>query len=536
MVVFRRALARSIRRYCSAGETDWGEEGSLRKYRSGGEGNIRKRPQRAGTWTEVPDGSKMSYENAIKALEQDAAPSAFDAIFMSQGCPHPLEVFEDMNSRRAGYKMRDHVICRFLLQCRKLISKDKREIAKAKSLFYAALNKRHMVGPMSNNALIMCFCEAGKVEGAETTFRKMKKMDFHPSLHAYCAMIKVLCIQQSPDLPKAWEYFQQMITMSKHDPDEREKVKTSVCMAGTSLLIGARNVKSADYAEKVWDLLVRQWKMNPSAIMYSHYIAALCTVDMKDQALEILAEMKHSGTHMTSHPYFYILKSLNADAMSVEQAEQLLEEMHELDIPTSVHIWTVMIRLYQLIDDKYGVISSYGRMRRCNIIPSIHTWVIMLNACVSNCKHPDDVYGRLIPRIWHKMRFGIRRDLRKKGAVENHSEPEIPVGTIARFVKVFEENQNEEGLHNIVEHLRSRNVLCNDSFTKPIREALCRITTVESKKLLDSFNSEILAAKASLAKKRAVNKETNRTTLKNSTRPIHAAARQKLQDKPGGHF
>eukprot|EP01060_Flectonema_neradi_P013527 TRINITY_DN20290_c0_g1_i1.p1 TRINITY_DN20290_c0_g1~~TRINITY_DN20290_c0_g1_i1.p1 ORF type:complete len:544 (+),score=70.31 TRINITY_DN20290_c0_g1_i1:68-1699(+) len=542
--MLRRTLTRVCRMYCStsAEDADWGQEETLRKYRSPtmmGEVSkqLSRKSTRPGSWTSVPDASSMGYRDALKALDQDALPTAFDAVFDSQGCPHPLQVFTDISNDRKGHKLRDHVICRFLLQVKKLIaiaqrSGDKKlattELNKAKTLFLTALKTRHMVGSMSNSALIMCCCEAGRMDKAEVTFQKMKGMDLQPSLHAYCSMIKGLCSGRQPNLEKAWEYFQQMVTNTKHTQGQQEQVITSVCMASDSLLIGAGNLRSSEYSEKVWDLVVRNWKIKPTSKMYSSYISALCSCGLRDQAMQVLTEMKHSGLPITSHPYFYIIKALDPDPVSLEQAEQLLDDMHELQIPTTPHIWSAILRLNQQIGDVYGVINAYGRMRRCGVEPSLPIWKILLSACVENTKNPDDAYSRLISGIWHKMRFGIL-----KPVADKNTDPSIPPGMIGSFVKAFEVNRDEDGMKDVADHLRARNVLHLDLYSSSLRQALHRIG---SNDLLQKINSEIASTKSSIAQVQKSKRQQQEAALQNSNRPIHAAARKKLHDRGTGNF
>eukprot|EP01064_Diplonema_japonicum_P013668 TRINITY_DN21203_c0_g1_i1.p1 TRINITY_DN21203_c0_g1~~TRINITY_DN21203_c0_g1_i1.p1 ORF type:complete len:510 (+),score=130.57 TRINITY_DN21203_c0_g1_i1:41-1570(+) len=507
------ALRRTLRRMVRPTSIDWGDDNAV-EMRSNLRPASTTKPysHREGksNWLTSP-ANPTDLSAALNNLDT-SGPASLQNLLRAKDAPHPLVVFRAIKSKNKRSKISDSALYILLMHCKSLIAGGgKGEYNKARTIFYEALEGGHDVGKSTNTALLICACAAGKPADAEKTLERMKKLKIEILPNVYTALIHVFCkmATDTSKLAKAWEAFEDMVTNAKFNKEDKDGVNTTLALAAASLLNGAARCKSAEDAEKVWKLVVVKWAAKPNVYMYTNYIHALAVSDNLPKALSVFDDMKNAGITPTHHTYASILSALGEEPDDAEFAESLMEEMLENKLVPNIIVYTSLLKVYQKVSDVVGMKSVYRRLRKAQLLPTDHTWGVIVKACKVLSRNRDDSYARLAAAVWDKAKNGLATT--KHGAARNPS-----IHLMLPVLRMFAENLEAHLVRDVVQHLHATKMLFTSRTYGPAMEAL---RVVDATDLLEQYEAE------SKQKHQAYQER-----LQNSTRPRDAAARAHIRD------
>eukprot|EP01059_Diplonema_ambulator_P009963 TRINITY_DN19945_c0_g1_i1.p1 TRINITY_DN19945_c0_g1~~TRINITY_DN19945_c0_g1_i1.p1 ORF type:complete len:532 (+),score=166.59 TRINITY_DN19945_c0_g1_i1:51-1598(+) len=511
------ALRRTLRRM-ARDVVDWGRDDAEMQYKRDMNAKRAKR-----TFNSPLDESKRNWltspaepkdlATALDNIDLTSGPAGLINILKSPSHPHPLDLFRAIKAKHSKSKINDKALGILLMHCKDLIIRGERhQYNKAKTLFHEALVGRHDVGASTNTALIMCACAAGKPDDAERTMSTMKNMEMVIPPNAYTALISAHS-KTAGGLDKAWATFEDMATNAKFDKQDRTAVATTLAMAAASLLHGAAKAKSGEDADKVWKLVVGKWKTEPNVFMYSNYISALVAAGQNDDAFRVFEEMKDAGVAPTHHTYTALLMALGNDPDDIPQAEELVTEMQENNLIPNIIVYTALMNVYKKANDVIGMKAVYRRLRKAQLVPTDHTWGVIVAGCDKLSRHPDDDYARLVSSVWEKAKHGLMAT----GQHRQSAKPGLPSQQIRlalHILNIAAAQYNSTLVTDVVNHLHKQGSLFTKVAYDPCIKALKAVNAAElaekyeaeSKKKIDEYNARLLQ----------------------STRPKDAAERAKL--------
>ncbi|KAJ9461595.1 Pentatricopeptide repeat-containing protein [Diplonema papillatum] len=525
--VWHMCRGRGVHNQAEAYEIDWGMDVPVQ-----GPTEPRTKPARDG-WGTTSSKANKTLDEEIRELDLVSGPGPLKNLLVGPHNPHPLDVFRAIVSRSRTAKIKDHALCVLLLRSRELISRAKNtkhaltELNKAKTIFFDALRNQHFVGVSTNTALMMCFCAAGRTDEAERTFTKMREQNMRPTAHAYEALIRAYCNVVGPigakeqALSRAWTILDDMAHNAQFEREDA--LRLSLSMAASSMLHGAARAKKGDDAEKVWDIIVNRWKIEPNIFMYTNYIKALSATGQGYKGLTVFEELKNKGVTPNTHTYVAVLGALaskDGSVDAIEQAEMLMSELAQHKIAPNIHLYTTLLQVYEKRSEWHGMKLVYIRLRKLKLVPTSVTWNVIATACVRAVRDsPDKTATKIMLKIWDFSRHGIVTRTGERGksfATGRLRTPGPPHALLLlSLLRGLTAAYEAEAVTEIVEYLEGANLLYTHLCYAPVVKSL---TMLGRQEMLEKIEAE--------SQKRTEEREDR---LRNSQRPRDVARRKKAE-------